>query len=96
MKCINENATLEFDKINKKVSISGDSFSVENMNAYFVSGCSATKQNFYLLEKGNRITRSIEQMRQILTDNPIFIKRFENLRFLFLSSWGITKFFGAY
>jgi len=82
-----EKAVLEFDKLNNKVKVTGANFSFDNLGVYFVKGCSAKKQNFYLLEKGNRITRSIEDIRKLLDENPVFIGRYENLRIFYNQFW---------
>lgn len=93
----NNEAILEFDKLGKKASIYGNNFSVQDMEAYFVSGCSASKESFWLLKKENgRINRNIEDVRQILTDNPILISRFESLKFLFTSNWKLKQILGFY
>lgn len=87
---------LEFDKSSGKARVSINNLSIEKMNAFSVKGCSERKGDFYYLEKGNRADRSIEEVRQLLTDNPVLISRFSNLQFLFANNWNIKRVLGLY
>lgn len=87
---------LEYDKVNKKVKITGDNLLIDEMNAYFVEGCSSKKDTFYLIEKGKKMKRSTEEIRKILRENPIFVNRYENLRFVFKSFWKVREVLGLY
>ncbi len=86
-------AILELDKINNKTSIKNSNIAFESMNVYFIDGCNMQKRNYYMLDKGSKITRSIEAIRKILNDNPIFIKKYGNLRNLFSDYWKILYYF---
>jgi hypothetical protein len=87
---------LELDKILKTVSLSGNNVLINEMNVYFIKGCNSKEDNFYLLEKGKKIKRSSEEIRNLLIDNPIFINRYENLRFVFKNFWKIRELLGLY
>lgn len=86
-------AILEFYKKDNTISVSGEGFLFEGMGAYYVKGCSSRKESFYLLAKDGRVSRSIEEVRKILEENPIFTSSFENLKFLFSPYWRIQRFF---
>lgn len=82
-----ENAILEYDKTNNVVKITGDDFEINNMQVYFSNGCSAKKENFWLIEKIGRLDRSIDEVREILNNNPVFLERFGSLKVLFREFW---------
>ncbi len=88
-----EKMILEFDKIENLIKILDNKFSVESMNINFLKGCSTRKKGFYLLEKGKRFDRSIEEARQIILDNPIFVGNYESLKSLFSLYWRIWRIF---
>ena len=82
-----EKAVLEYDKKNEKIKITGENFSFNNMSIYFVKGCSARRESFYLLEKTVRVSRSIEEVRELLNNNPIFIEKQQSLNVFYTTFW---------
>lgn len=87
---------LDFNKSSKTVTVTSSSLSIINMKVSSSKGCSSKKTNFYFLQNTGKTSRTIQEVRQILLDNPIFLARHSNLNFLFTSSWQIQKFFGFY
>ena len=87
-----EIAILELDKVKNKTRILSNNISLNAMDVYFMNGCHLGKRTYYLLEKGSRITRSIETIRNILIQNPIFLKKYDNLKILFSPYWRILYY----
>ena len=92
----NKEYTLTLDKFYSTVSLSGEDLAIEGMKVYFMNECGSSEKTFYLIEKGAKTTRSIEEIRQILNDNPIFVNRYGNLRFLFSRFWGVRQALNMY
>ena len=89
----NQKAVLEFDRVSKKININGEDFSFADLNVNFIEGCTMKKSHFYFLEKEAKVQKNIDDIRNILTQNPIFIKKYENLKFLFSKYWWFFQFF---
>ena len=81
--------TLTLDKINKKISVSGDGLEATDMDASFIDGCGNEEKEFYVFVcNGLREERrSIEEVRMILDENPELIDMYGTLERLYKDYW---------
>ncbi len=87
---------VDFNKTSKTVTLTSQNLSIVNMKVSSSKGCSSKKASFYFLQNNGKTSRTIQEVRQILNDNPIFLARHQNLNFLFTISWQLKKLFGIY
>jgi len=84
--------TVTYDKSANKASISSDTVNVNNMVVSFVDGCGVKEEEIYLIsdkgELGER--RSIEEVRDLLNENPEFVDMYENFKDLYNDYWWIS------
>jgi len=92
----NKQASIKLDKNNKKVSVNGSDFSIDNMGVTFLSGCSEQKKSFWFLQNNGNLNRNIDEVRKILNENPIFLKNYSSLSFLFSRFWNLKMLFSGY
>ena len=83
---------LTLDKINKKISVdffNDVNFSMNDMDVYFIKGCIDEEKEMWLLTDEGKLNemRSIEEVRELLTQYPMIIDNFENLRRLDKKYW---------
>ncbi|MFA5019683.1 MAG: hypothetical protein WC533_01145 [Candidatus Pacearchaeota archaeon] len=92
----NDNIDLDMifklNKTSNSISISESnnfSFSAENMKITFADGCSNKIEDFILINDNGELEeeRSIEEVRQLLNENPELIDAYEGLRRLFSDYW---------
>lgn len=81
-----------FDKENNKVNILGEGdidFMYSNMEVISLDGCLIEMKEFLLLTDNGELPqrRTIEEVRQLLNENPRFTEAYENLRRLFSDRW---------
>ena len=90
-----DSIVIKLNKIENKVDISGSGekdFEASNMEVSRLKGCLTEERKFLLITYNGELAerRSIEEVRQILTDNPEFIDEYENLRRLFRDYWWLV------
>ena len=82
---------LIFDKQNNIVTITNSEgeFLASDMEVYFSKGCEIKDESFWLLRDNGELEerRSIEEVRQLLDDNPQFAANYKRLNQLYRSSW---------
>ncbi|MCX6748924.1 MAG: hypothetical protein NT076_04940 [Candidatus Pacearchaeota archaeon] len=86
-------STIELNKMNKTIIIIGNNLSIKDMKVSSIEGCGAKRSNFYFLENNGKQTNSIEDVRKTLIANPIFVGKYEGLKYLFEQYWRIHRVF---
>lgn len=80
---------LYFDMDDMEISLVSDAVSMNDMSITFIKGCIPKKKDAFLMLQTGKLTetRTIEEVRGILNENPEFVSNFQNLRRLFMIYW---------
>ena len=83
---------IEFDKNLSLLNIRGGlgrNFTIINMEADVLKGCLSEETTFFLIIDNGELdeSRSINEVRQILNDNPEYTDAYQNLERLFKDKW---------
>jgi len=84
--------TVTYDKSANKASILSDTINVNDMAVSSVNGCGAKEEEIYLITDKGKLSerRSIEDVRNLLDENPEFVDMYENFKGLYNDYWWIA------